>query len=102
MLTVYADTISEYENKHITGDTTLFTDYIESWLNPTKNQVTFITWQGYNSTVEKHIIPYQKLKLDLKELREAYQNIMTINSQGKVRRQGRFICKVCKATQPSY
>lgn len=64
------DTISDYENQHITVDSkTLFTDYIKSWLESHKNQVDIITWQGYNSTVEKHIIPYfKKLKLDLKDV----------------------------------
>ena len=64
------DTISEYENQHITADNrTLFTDYIKSWLESHKNQVDIITWQGYNSTVGKHIIPYfKKLKLDLKDV----------------------------------
>jgi len=68
------DTISEYDNQHLTGaNRVLFTDYIKLWLKSHKNQVDIITWQGYNTTVEKHIIPYfEKLKLDLKDVTPNY------------------------------
>ena len=64
------ETISEYENNHISDNKNVkFTDYIARWLENHKSQVDIITWQGYNSTVQKHILPYfKKLKLDLQEL----------------------------------
>jgi len=47
----------------------LFTDYVQGWLQGHKTQVDIITWQGYNITVQKYIIPYfEPLKLDVKDV----------------------------------
>lgn len=52
------------------GDTTLFVDYIKKWLDGRKDVVGITTWEGYQTYVYTHIIPYfEPLKLLLVDVR---------------------------------
>ena len=45
----------------------LFLDWIEKWMEQKKNEVRLITYEGYESYLEAHIIPFfRSLKLTLK------------------------------------
>ena len=54
------------------GDTTYFVDYILKWLESKKGVVEITTWEGYETYVFKHIIPYfeplQLLLVDVKPI----------------------------------
>lgn len=51
--------ITEHEQQHIVATkNVLFSDYVKTWLYGYKSQVDTITWQGYRTNAESHIIPY--------------------------------------------
>lgn len=51
----------------------LFTDYMQNWLEKKKNKVETITWEGYKTQVNSHIIPYFKEKnLKISEIRSKH------------------------------
>lgn len=57
------DRLKEYEqSKNLARADMLFADYIGIWLERAKISVDFITYQGYMSVANAHIIPYFKAK----------------------------------------
>ena len=60
--------IEKYERGGIIGaDSILFSEQIKKWHKHIKSEVDIITWQGYKSYIEVHILPYfepKKFKLD--------------------------------------
>ena len=65
--------IKEYEKRKINPyEDVLFSDYLMIWLEQVKIQVDIITWQGYEMTVKRHVLPYfEPLKLTLNEITPA-------------------------------
>lgn len=54
----------------VSGKSTYFVDYIEKWLEGRINVVEITTWEGYQTYIYKHIIPYfEPMKLLLTEVR---------------------------------
>ena len=54
----------------LAGTSTYFVDYIEKWLQERKGVVQQTTWEGYETYVYRHIIPYfEPLKLLLVDVR---------------------------------
>lgn len=62
---------AEFESKLcLAGTSTYFVDYIEKWLQERKGIVQQTTWEGYETYVYRHIIPYfEPLKLFLVDVR---------------------------------
>ena len=62
---------AEFESKLcLVGTSTYFVDYIEKWLQERKGIVQQTTWEGYETYVYRHIIPYfEPLKLLLVDVR---------------------------------
>jgi integrase len=61
--------LAEYDDTAYATEDVKFVEYIEKWLETHKNQVDVVTWEGYKTNVEKHIVPYfKKLGLNLKEV----------------------------------
>lgn len=55
------DTIKEYELKSdLVQSDILFSDYVYSWLEHSKHRLDPVTYQGYLSIANSHIIPYFK------------------------------------------
>ena len=52
----------EYEDNPVMFDETDFTQYAYKWLENAKNNIDVITYEGYKSYLEKHILPYFKGK----------------------------------------
>jgi len=53
------DTIKEYEDGRVTySREILFTEWMSDWLERYKSSVETTTWEGYDSYVRCHIIPY--------------------------------------------
>ena len=51
----------------IASESILFTDQVKLWLEHIKNDVDLVTWQGYKSYADVHILPFfeaRKLRLD--------------------------------------
>ena len=60
--------IMEYESKESNSKSSdiQFSDHLKNWLEKRKNKVDIITYEGYRTQVNKHIIPYfsqKQLKL---------------------------------------
>jgi integrase len=62
---------AEFESRMcLAGSTTYFVDYIEKWLNERKGVVQQTTWEGDETYVYRHIIPYfEPLKLLLVDVK---------------------------------
>ena len=61
---------SEYEDNPGIFEKIDFIKYIYKWIKTVKSQVDIITYEGYKSYLEKHIIPYFKaLKLNLQDIK---------------------------------
>ncbi len=61
---------SEYEDNPSIFEKIDFIKYIYKWIKTVKSQVDIITYEGYKSYLEKHIIPYFKaLKLNLQDIK---------------------------------
>lgn len=62
--------IQEYEEKRVSPfDDVPFVDYILQWLDIIKTQVDEVTYQGYELTAKRHVIPYfEPLKLKLNDV----------------------------------
>ncbi|MDD6011995.1 MAG: tyrosine-type recombinase/integrase [Oscillospiraceae bacterium] len=59
------DALHEYEYKQVEpepnyAETTLFTDYLQHWMEIANSRVDEVTFQGYKLLTERHIIPYFK------------------------------------------
>lgn len=55
------ETILQYEQKiNVVSSDILFSEFIVQYLSSIKNKVDIITYQGYKSVAEAHIIPYFK------------------------------------------
>lgn len=52
----------EYEDNPVMFDETDFIQYAYKWLENAKNNIDVITYEGYKSYLEKHILPYFKGK----------------------------------------
>ena len=64
------ETLKKYEGQDLTQLLNKnFCEYMREWLESKKNKVELSTWEGYQTYVEKHIIPYfEPLNLNLKDL----------------------------------
>ena len=62
---------AEFESRMcLAGSTTYFVDYIEKWYNERKGVVQQTTWEGYETYIYRHIIPYfEPLKLLLVDVK---------------------------------
>ena len=83
----------------------LFADYIGIWLERAKISVDFITYQGYLSVANAHIIPYFKAKqLKLCDVsREKIQAYIDEKSQhGRLDGKGGLSPKTIKNAQADY
>ena len=94
------NTIKEFELKeNLIPTDILFSDYVKYWLEKTKNDVDEITYQGYSSVVNSHIIPYfeaKKTKLD-KMNRDIIQEYINIKHQnGRIDGKGGLAPKSLK------
>ena len=57
------------QQKIIYSEDILFIDWIDKWMEQKKNEVRIITFEGYMSYLESHIIPFFKpLRLKLKDV----------------------------------
>ena len=73
-LKLMAEKRAEFESKLCrSGDTTLFVDYIEKWLEGRRGIVEQTTWDGLETYVYRHIIPhFAPLKLLLTEVKPVH------------------------------
>ena len=88
---VLNELVVKYDNANLADVTKkiLFTDYIRQWLKSKKPQIDIITYEGYESFCDVHIIPYfEKLRLDIRDVTprqiQDYYNEKYTN--GKIRR----------------
>ena len=53
------ETLREWEQRHSNEKTQLrFSDWIREWLESVRQRVDIITYEGYESTAQRHILPY--------------------------------------------
>ncbi|MBE6964565.1 MAG: site-specific integrase [Ruminococcaceae bacterium] len=84
------DLLAKYE--HTSAESLqkiMFTDYIHQWLELKKPQIDIVTYEGYETTCNAHILPYFKdMKLDIRDVTakhiQEYYNEKFLN--GKIRR----------------
>ncbi|OQB13743.1 MAG: putative prophage phiRv2 integrase [Firmicutes bacterium ADurb.Bin193] len=64
------DILQEYDDKKVVADKPIFfSDYILAWLEGMKFNIEPNTWESYQYTIDKHIIPYfKKQKVLLQDL----------------------------------
>ena len=64
------ESITKYDDRKVvfTKDV-LFSDYIVEWLGSCKNQIELSTYEGYENTINNHIVPFfKKLNVTLQSL----------------------------------
>lgn len=67
--------LAKYAEKELgsNSDDILFTDYLLQWFDKKKNKVETVTFEGYNTLVDRHIIPYfERKKLSLSEIKPSH------------------------------